>query len=38
MKIGLGPYRHVLTRGYVDFARQAGCTHAQHHDTKTYTG
>jgi mannonate dehydratase len=27
MKIGLGLYRHMLTRGYYDFARQAGCTH-----------
>jgi mannonate dehydratase len=26
MKIGLGLYRHMLTRGYYDFARQAGCT------------
>jgi mannonate dehydratase len=27
MKIGLGLYRHMLTREYYDFARQAGCTH-----------
>jgi mannonate dehydratase len=27
MKVGLGLYRHMLTRGYYDFARQAGCTH-----------
>jgi mannonate dehydratase len=27
MKIGLGLYRHMLTRDYYDFARQAGCTH-----------
>jgi mannonate dehydratase len=27
MKIGLGLYRHTLTREYNDFARQAGCTH-----------
>src|SRR5690242_6152312 len=27
MKVGLGLYRHMLTRDYYDFARQAGCTH-----------
>jgi mannonate dehydratase len=27
MKIGLGLYRHMLSRDYYDFARQAGCTH-----------
>ncbi len=27
MKLGLGLYRHMLTREYYDFARQAGCTH-----------
>jgi hypothetical protein len=27
MKIGLGLYRHMLTRDYCDFARQVGCTH-----------
>lgn len=27
MKLGLGLYRHMLTRDYYDFARQAGCTH-----------
>ena len=27
MKPGLGLYRHMLTREYYDFARQAGCTH-----------
>ncbi len=27
MKLGLGLYRHMLTRPYYDFARQAGCTH-----------
>jgi mannonate dehydratase len=27
MKIGLGLYRHMLSREYYDFARQAGCTH-----------
>jgi mannonate dehydratase len=27
MKVGLGLYRHMLTREYYDFARQAGCTH-----------
>ena len=26
MKIGLGLYRHMMTREYYDFARQAGCT------------
>jgi len=27
MKVGLGLYRHMLTREHYDFARQAGCTH-----------
>jgi mannonate dehydratase len=27
MKVGLGLYRHMLTREYYNFARQAGCTH-----------
>jgi mannonate dehydratase len=27
VKIGIGLYRHMLTREYYDFARQAGCTH-----------
>lgn len=27
MKLGLGLYRHMLSRDYYDFARQAGCTH-----------
>jgi len=27
VKLGLGLYRHMLTREYYDFARQAGCTH-----------
>lgn len=31
MKIGLGLYRHMLTRDYYDFARQAGCTHVVIH-------
>jgi hypothetical protein len=31
MKIGLGLYRHMLARGYYDFARQAGCTHVVVH-------
>lgn len=31
MKIGLGLYRHMLTREYYDFARQAGCTHVVIH-------
>lgn len=26
MKVGLGLYRHMLTRDYHDVARQAGCT------------
>lgn len=31
MKIGIGLYRHMLTREYYDFARQAGCTHVVVH-------
>jgi mannonate dehydratase len=31
MKIGLGLYRHMLTRDYYDFTRQAGCTHVVVH-------
>jgi len=31
MKLGLGLYRHMLTREYYDFARQAGCTHVVVH-------
>jgi len=31
MKVGLGLYRHMLTRQYYDFARQAGCTHVVVH-------
>ena len=31
MKIGLGLYRHMLTRDYYDFARQAGSTHVVVH-------
>jgi mannonate dehydratase len=31
MKIGVGLYRHMLTRDYYDFARQAGCTHVVVH-------
>ena len=31
MKIGLGLYRHMLSRDYYDFARQAGCTHVVIH-------
>lgn len=31
MKVGLGLYRHTLTREYYDFARQAGCTHVVIH-------
>jgi len=31
MKVGLGLYRHMLTRDYYAFARQAGCTHVVIH-------
>lgn len=31
MKVGLGLYRHMLSRDYYDFARQAGCTHVVIH-------
>jgi mannonate dehydratase len=31
MKLGLGLYRHMLTREYYDFARQSGCTHVVVH-------
>jgi mannonate dehydratase len=31
MKVGLGLYRHMLTRDYYAFARQAGCTHVVVH-------
>ncbi len=31
MKVGLGLYRHMLTREYYDFARQAGATHVVVH-------
>lgn len=31
MKVGLGLYRHMLTRDNYDFARQAGCTHVVVH-------
>lgn len=31
MKLGLGLYRHMLSREYYDFARQAGCTHVVVH-------
>lgn len=31
MKIGIGLYRHMLSREYYDFARQAGCSHAVIH-------
>jgi len=31
MKVGLGLYRHMLTRDYYDFALQAGCTHVVVH-------
>src|ERR1700735_2349630 len=31
MKVGLGLYRHMLTRDYYDFACKAGCTHVVVH-------
>jgi len=31
MKLGLGLYRHMLSRDYYDFAVQAGCTHVVVH-------
>lgn len=31
MKLGLGLYKHMLTREYYEFARQAGCTHVVIH-------
>jgi mannonate dehydratase len=31
MNVGLGLYRHMLTRDNYDFARQAGCTHVVVH-------
>ena len=31
MKLGVGLYRHMLTREYYAFARQAGCTHVVIH-------
>src|ERR1700730_7879212 len=31
MNLGLGLYRHMLSRDYYDFARQAGCTHVVVH-------
>lgn len=31
MKLGLGLYRHMLSRDYYDFAWQAGCTHVVIH-------
>jgi len=31
MKVGLGLYRHMLSRESYDFARQAGCTHVVVH-------
>ena len=31
MNLGLGLYRHILTREYYKFARQAGCTHVVIH-------
>src|ERR1700739_2008807 len=31
MKVGLGLYRHMLSRDHYDFARQAGCTHVVIH-------
>lgn len=34
MKIELGVYRHMLTRDYYNFARQAGCSHVMVHLAK----
>ncbi|MGH9343335.1 MAG: mannonate dehydratase [Terriglobia bacterium] len=31
MKLGLGLYRHMLSREFYEFARQAGCTHVVIH-------
>ncbi len=31
MNMGIGLYRHMLSRSYYDFARQAGCTHVVIH-------
>lgn len=31
MKLGLGLYRHMLSREYYDFAKQCGCTHVVVH-------
>jgi mannonate dehydratase len=38
MKIGLGLYRHMLTRENYDFARQAGCTHVIAHLVDYFRG
>jgi mannonate dehydratase len=38
MKLGLGLYRHMLTREYYDFARQAGCTHLVVHLVDYFKG
>lgn len=36
MKLGLGLYRHMLTRENFRFARQCGCTHLIIHLTEYY--
>ncbi|WP_446743243.1 mannonate dehydratase [Silvibacterium acidisoli] len=38
MKIGLGLYRHMLSRENYDFARQAGCTHVVIHLVDYFRG
>jgi Sugar (and other) transporter len=38
MKIGIGLYRHMLTRDYYDFAPQAGCTHVVVHLVDYFDG
>jgi mannonate dehydratase len=38
MKLGLGLYRHMLTRENFEFARQAGCTHIVAHLVDYFKG
>ncbi len=38
MKIGLGLYRHMLTKENFQFARQAGCTHIVAHLVNYFSG
>ena len=38
MKLGLGLYRHMLTRENFDFARQAGATHIVAHLVDYFRG